>query len=346
MTGTSSNCSMWTMTIFIKRCLVLIVLVLVQFVFISPQKAYAATATVNLGTADSFAVLAGSQVIDSNISVIGGNVGLSPAGWGESPALTCGEVIGTIYSVDDSGPLSCRVTDAGLLTIAKNDLTTAYNDAAGRTPAIDLGTADDALGTTLTPGIYAFGHATTANLIGTLTLDTQGDPNAVFIFQASSDLITASGSVVQFLNGETCNVFWQVTSSATIGTRSTFVGTIMALASISDNGYSTITGRLLASTAAVTLNHTTINVPTCAPTATPLSCGGDEHLDAGGVNCVTFGVTGPAPESGGVTSTGQVLGASTLGSTGTANSKLGIMLMLLGTGITLISFYALKKNSL
>ncbi|MFA6002198.1 MAG: ice-binding family protein, partial [Thermoleophilia bacterium] len=130
-------------------------------------------------------------------------------------------------------------------------------------------------GQTLTDGVYAFGHGDTANLIGTLTLDAQGNPNAVFIFQASSDLVTASNSVVQLINGaNSCRVFWQVTSSVTFGTRTTFVGNVMALASITDNGYSTITGSLLARNGQVALNHTTVNCLTCevgASTGTGLS---------------------------------------------------------------------------
>jgi hypothetical protein len=226
----------------------------------------AATPTVGLGTAGSFAVLAGAAVNDSNVSVISGDVGLSPAAWPPAPALTCGEVSGTIYSVDTSGPLPCRVENAGLLTTAKNALTTAYNDADGRTPTTTFPASDNQLGDQfLTDGVYAFGHADTANLIGTLTLDAQGDPSAVWIFQASSDLITASNSVVSLVNGaQACNVFWQVSTSATLGTGSVFVGTILADQSIVDNGGSSVSGRFLARIAAVTLNDTTIAAAFCA----------------------------------------------------------------------------------
>ena len=98
---------------------------------------------------------------------------------------------------------------------AKSDLTTAYDDAAARTPTAtapaDLG------GCTLTPGVYK--SASSLELTGTLTLDAQGDPNAVFVFQAGSTLITASASRVELVNGaQPCNVFWQVGSSATLGT--------------------------------------------------------------------------------------------------------------------------------
>jgi len=229
--------------------------------------ARAATTAVDLGTAKNFAVLGGSAINDTTPSVISGNVGLSPAGWGGS-ALTCAEVTGTIYSVDGSGPLPCRVTNAGVLTPAKNDLTTAYTDAANRTPFTTLSSGDNQLGgQTLTAGVYRFGGASTANLIGTLRLDAQGDSNAVFIFQATSTLVTASSSVVRLINGaQACNVFWQVSSSATLGTSTTFVGTVMADQAIVDTGSSTVEGRLLARITAVTLNDTTITKPVCVVT--------------------------------------------------------------------------------
>ncbi len=233
----------------------------------------AATTTVNLGTADPFAIIAHSHMIDSVLSTVTGNVGLSPAGWGSSsPTITCAEVTGTIYSVDGSGPLPCRVTDPGLLTTAVGDVTTAYGDAGGRTPFTTLAGGDNQLGTqTLTDGVYRFSHATTANLTGTLTLDGQGNSNSVFIFQAASDLITASSSVVSLVNGaQACNVFWYVPTSATFGTGSTFVGTVMANASIVDNGGSTINGRFLVNTADVTINNTKISKPTCT-TPAPIS---------------------------------------------------------------------------
>jgi len=222
--------------------------------------------TVGLGTAASFAVLAGTAVTNVPTSVITGDVGLSPASGSNYAGLTAAEVTGTIYAVDGAGPAG-SVNNPALLTTAKNDLTTAYLDAAGRTPTQTFVAADNQLGgQTLTAGVYAFGGASSANLIGTLTLDGQGNANSVFIFQASSTLVTASSSVVQLINGaQACNVFWQVTSSTTLGTSTTFVGTVMALTSITDNGSATVLGRLLARNAATALNNTTITVPACAP---------------------------------------------------------------------------------
>src|SRR5687768_8289643 len=219
--------------------------------------------TVGLGTADGFAILAGSTITDVPASTITGDVGLSPAA-GSFIGLTCAEVTGTIYSVDASGPLPCRVTNAGLLTTAKNDLTVAYGSAAGRTPDTTFVAGDNQLGgQTLSAGVYRFGGAVTANLIGNLTLS--GDASDVWIFQATSTLITAASSSVTLSGGaQACNVFWQVGTSATIATSTSFVGTIMADQSIALQTGATLQGRALAMIAAVTLDQNTITRPACA----------------------------------------------------------------------------------
>lgn len=277
-----------------KKFLALVLIVLLQLVFIPVPVVHAATTTVNLLTADPFAILAGSAIVDANVSVVSGNVGLSPAS-GSFNALPCAEVTGTIYSVDGAGPLPCRVTNAGLLTTAKNDLTTAFTDAGGRTGATVLAGGDNQLGgKVLTDGVYSFSHATTANLIGTLTLNGQGDPNSVFIFQAASDFITASASVITLTNGaQACNVFWQVPTSATFGTGSNFTGTVLADQSITDNGGSTINGRFLARIAAVTLDNTHLSKPTCTtPTPTPVgsSSSSSSSTSNGATLCTSQGI--------------------------------------------------------
>ena len=218
--------------------------------------------TVNLGTAGSFAILAGSSVTDVPNSTINGDVGLSPSAW--VPGLTCAEVTGTIYSVDASGPAPCRVTNPGLLTTAKNDLTAAYGDAAGRVPDTTFAAGDNQLGgQTLVAGVYRFGSAATANLIGNLTLS--GDASSVWIFQATSDLVAQTSSTVTLTGGaQACNVFWQVSTSATIRTSANFVGTIMADQSVALQTGATLQGRALARVAAVTLDQNTITKPTCA----------------------------------------------------------------------------------
>jgi hypothetical protein len=205
--------------------------------------ANAATAPVSLHSAAKFAVLAAATVTNTGATTINGNLGLSPgtAVTGFPP----GRVNGTVYTADS------------VALQAQADLTAAYNDAAGRavtaTIPVELG------GTTVTPGVYN-SAAGTFGITGTLTLDAQGNPAAVFIFQAASTLITASASNVKLINGaKAANVFWQVGSSATLGTYSTLVGTVMALASITVTTGVTVHGRTLARTAAVTLDTDTIN---------------------------------------------------------------------------------------
>ncbi|MEX1051962.1 MAG: ice-binding family protein [Patescibacteria group bacterium] len=155
---------------------------IISLVFGLTGNAYAAT-TVSLGTADSFAVLAGTEITNVPTSVITGDTGLSPAAGTNYAGLTTLEVSGTIYAVDATGPDGIAGNNPGLLTTAKNDLVTAYDNAAGQSATSTFVGADNQLGgQTLTPGVYAFGGASTANLIGTLTLDGQGDANAVFIF--------------------------------------------------------------------------------------------------------------------------------------------------------------------
>ncbi|WP_037187216.1 ice-binding family protein, partial [Rhodococcus sp. UNC23MFCrub1.1] len=175
--------------------------------------ASAATPTVGLGTADPFAVLAGAAVTNTGVSNISGSVGVSAGSAvdGFPPGIVTN---GVIRRAD---PVAAQ---------AQADLTVAYNDAAGRTPPtavpVEIG------GRTLVSGVYK--ADTELGLTGTVTLDAQSDPNAVFIFQAGSTLTTASNSTVNLVNGaQPCNVFWQVGSSAALGTSTTFVGSILAL---------------------------------------------------------------------------------------------------------------------
>jgi hypothetical protein len=153
---------------------------------------------------------------------------------------------------------------------AKSDLVTAYNDAAGRSSTATV--SADLAGRTLTSGVYT--SASSLGLSGALTLDAQGDPNAVFVFQAGSSLIVGSGSQVNLIGGaQACNVYWQVGSSATIGTGAAFVGNILALTSISMTTGATLQGRALARNGAVTLDTNTITSPLCtggsSSTSTP-----------------------------------------------------------------------------
>jgi hypothetical protein len=198
--------------------------------------------TVLLGTAANFSVLAGSGITNTGPTTIYGDVGTYP-----TPSETgFGSV--TIIGTNHGGD---AVTQQ-----AKTDLLTAYNDAAGRTPATTIPT--ELGGSTLIPGVYN-SLSGTFGITGTVTLDGQGDPNAVFIFQMASTLTTASSSIVFLTNGtHSCNVFWQVGSSATIGTSSAFVGTILALTSITLTTSATVDGRALALNGAVTMDSNTI----------------------------------------------------------------------------------------
>ena len=230
--------------------------------------------TVSLGTAAPFALLSGSGITNVPTSTIDGAVGASPISGAAIAGLTCAEVDGTIYTVDDAGP-ACRDVDPGLLTTAKNALTTAYDNAAGRTPDTTYSDVDNQLGgEVLVAGIYRFGAATTANLVGNLELN--GSSTDVWIFQATSTLVTASSSSITFSGGaQACNVFWQVGSAATLGGDSSFAGTILAHDDISLGSDVTVDGRLLAGgqanhAGAITLIADTIVRSDCAtgPAAT------------------------------------------------------------------------------
>jgi hypothetical protein len=209
--------------------------------------AFGAQAPVGLGTAGNFAVLAGSTVTNTGPSVISGSIGLDPgsAVTGFPPGIV---LAGTTQIAN------------GVALQAKNDLVTAYNDAAGRSSTATV--SGDLAGRTLVSGVYT--SASSLGLSGALTLDAQGNPNAVFIFQAGSSLIVGSGSQVNLIGGaQACNVYWQVGSSATIGTASAFVGNIMALTSITMTTGATLQGSALARNGAVTLDTNTITQATC-----------------------------------------------------------------------------------
>ncbi len=216
----------------------------------------AGPASVGLGTATSFAILAGTPAVtNTGPTTITGDLGISPAA--AATGFPPGIVNGTIHAADT------------VALQAKSDLVTAYNDAAGRTPVTAV--AGDTLGgKTLVGGVYGGGAL---DLTGTLTLDGQNDPSSVWVFQAASSLITASSSSVRLINGaSSCNVFWQVASSATLGSGSTFVGSILALTSITMASGVNVDGRALARNGDVTLINDTISRPTCStavPTPSP-----------------------------------------------------------------------------
>ena len=192
---------------------------------------------VPLGTASTFAVLGGSTVTNTGPTIVSGDLGLSPgsAVTGFPPGLVVG---GSIH-----------VNDAPAMQ-AQNDLTTAYNDAVSRS---SVSVAADLAGLTLFPGVYKASSSLMNS--GSVVLDGQGNPNAVFIFQVGSALTVAThGRVVLSGGAKAANVFWQVGSSATLGTYSALKGTVMAYASITIATGATLDGRALAQNAAVTLD--------------------------------------------------------------------------------------------
>ncbi|MDX6597912.1 MAG: hypothetical protein QOE87_1799 [Gaiellales bacterium] len=212
--------------------------------------AAAQASPVLLGTTSSFVVLAGSTVTNTGPSVLNGDLGVSPGtalvGFG-LPAVVNG---------------ATHATDA-VAAKAQLDLTTAYNVAAGQpvSPANDL-TGTDLGSRTLKAGAYRF--TSSAQLTGPLTLDAEGDPAAQFVFEIASALTTASASSVVLLNGANpCNVYWQVGSSAMLGTATAFQGNLMALSSISLNNGATVIGRLLARNGAVTLINNVLDSTRC-----------------------------------------------------------------------------------
>src|SRR5579863_5341675 len=199
----------------------------------------------------TFAVLGGSTVTNTATpTIVTGNLGVSPgsAVTGFTPGIVIG---GTIHAAD------------AVAAQAQSDLTTEYNILTNTACNTDL-TGQDLGGKTLTPGVYCF--STSAQLTGTLTLDAQGDSNAVFIFKIGSTLTTASASSVLLINGaSSCGVFWRVGSSATLGTGTALAGTIVALTSITLDTSASLSGRALARNGAVTLDDSNVTVCSGGP---------------------------------------------------------------------------------
>jgi len=220
---------------------------LMTLVAFSGQPAVAAT-SLTMGAAAPYAVLAGSTITNTGSSVITGSIGLSP---------------GTSITGFPPGTVTGSTDPANANSLAAmNASTAAYLVAAGETPFQTVAAGTLGGGAPLVPGVYQ--SASSLSLTGPLTLDAGGDANAVFIFQSGSTLKTASGSSIVLTGGaQACNVFWQVGSSATLGTTTAFQGTILAQTSITLNTGATVNGRVQAQTGAVTLNGNTVTVPTC-----------------------------------------------------------------------------------
>jgi len=210
-------------------------------------------APVILGTANGFVILAGSTVTNTGPSVVTGDVGLSPgsAVTGFVQESGPGVIIGTLHIAD------------AIAAQAKLDLTTAYNDAAGRSLNVITVATGELGGLTLAPGLYRSGISSFAITSVDLTLDAQGDANAIWIFQMPSSTLTVGNGRKVILAGgaNPANIFWQVGSSATLGTTSVTEGTIMAAASITLQTGAVLHGRALAQIAAVSLDSNVVTKP-------------------------------------------------------------------------------------
>lgn len=231
-----------------------------------------------LGSAESFAVLGGATVTNTGLTHVTGNLGVSPgsAVTGFPPGL----VTGTIYAGDS------------VAALAQSDLTRAYVGLAAMQAGSNL-TGNDLGGLTLASGVYRFDTA--AQLTGMLTLDAQGKDNAYWVFQIGSTLTTAGSSSIAIVNlglndGKNDGVFWQVGSSATLGTNTAFEGNILSLTSITLNTGAIMKGRAFARNGAVTLDSNGISI--FAPNGGPGYSGGLEYNPNGGV----VAATAPIPE--------------------------------------------------
>lgn len=254
---------------------------------VTPPPAGASQSAVGLGRAKPFAVLAGSGITNTGPTTITGDVGSFP-----TPTQTgFGSV--TLNGANEGGNSNTQG--------AKDDLVTAYNDAAGRAPANNV--AVELGGSTLLGGVYA---SPTFGLTGTLTLDAEGNPDAQFIFQAASTLIAETNSRVLLVNGaDPCHVVWKVGSSATFKTGTRFAGDVIALASITAQTSATFQGRLLARDGAVTLETNTITRSDCATTTTTTGSTATTVAGTGTTTTSPGGTGGTGGGTGGTSATGN-----------------------------------------
>ena len=212
---------------------------------------------VDLGYAETFAILSQSGITNVYRSSIVGDVGTSPI-TGAALLLTCGEVSGNIYTVDAAGPLPCAITDATFLTAAVGDMGFAYDDAAGRVSPdfTELG-AGEIGGLTLEPGLYKW----SSNLLISTDVTLSGGPDDVWIFQVAGTMNQANSTRVTLAGGALAkNIIWQVAGAVTLGTNAHFEGVVLGKTMIAVNTGTSVNGRLFAQTA-VTLQMNAITEP-------------------------------------------------------------------------------------
>jgi ice-binding like protein/Big-like domain-containing protein len=207
-------------------------------------------------------ILAGTAITNAaGPSIVKGDVDISP----NNAAAVTGFPPGTFTGMEHAADATAAA--------AQNRLTTAYVTAMTLPPGTLIGGSNGEIGgQTLPPGVYTRTTASGAGgpslqITGNLTLDPVGDPNAVWIFQIESTLITGGAGVVTVLGpGKPGNVFWEIGSAATLGVNTTMAGNLMAMAAVTFNGNNVLNGRVLVrTTGAATINNTTINVPACGP---------------------------------------------------------------------------------
>jgi hypothetical protein len=249
----------------------------------NPLPASAVATAPSLGAAESFAILGASTVTNTGPTVVTGDLGLSP---GTSiTGFPPGIVVGTIHQTD---------TAAANAQAAAN---TAFNALAAQSCDFGPFAPTDLAGQTLTPGVYCYSSSVQISSGGILTLDAQGNSNAVWVFKIGSTLTTVSGASVVLINGaQSCNAFWQVGSSATLGTTTNFAGNVIALASITLATGAQTTGRALALTGAVTLDSNVVSVCSLAPAPTAPTLGkafSPATINAGGVSTLTITLSNP-----------------------------------------------------
>ena len=258
-------------------------LMLMALLLVLPFNPAFAQVAPSLATAGTFAVLGGQTVTNTGPTILNGDLGVFPGS--AMTGFPPGIVIGTMHAAN------------AVAQGAQADATIAYNNLAGQPCTTTFGVPTDLAGMTLVPGVYCF--ASSASLSGTLTLDAQGNPNAVFIFKTGSSLIAGSNASVALTNGaQACNVFWQVGSSATIGTGTTFAGNILALTSITLTTNASLAGRALAQNGSVTLDSNIVTPTTCVAASVSLSKAfNPATIAAGGASTLTLTLsnTGSAP---------------------------------------------------